>query len=1270
MDNITVPLVIANESDVAVDGSIFAFDMFDVFDPDEGHFISNYEVNDFGPDGGRFFLNGLTLESGVWHSIAPNQIASLRYLADDQISSETFGVRVTDSAGQVSDPSFALVNSLLADSVTPPTVTAIPTARPVNSSLSLLDMIRVDDADPGATVRTYQIRDNSVNGGSFLLNDEVLAANLWHDVAAGGQIAALEFRTSSEFFIETFSVRVIDSSGNISNTATSTVTSGNSSSVITATDGRVVPLQFASIRDFFSVTDIDGDTPETIGILDRNNNIGGGHFQVRGQDLPQAQWAFYPWEELDDILYQGAENAESEVISLLINDGFSLSEEVSFTITTSARPVIEETDLTIFENEVLPAGAFFNFVDADGDLPVAYSVIDRRLNEDGGHFLLNGVRQESGRWFSVSALEFNSLQYVGASEGPDGENIAFHVFDTGGQWSAVTDIIVETKAFPEVRATDVSIKRDQYINVATGGIANVSGAQAPGTPFIDFADANGDPVEQLMFIDRQLNTNGGHFLLNGVRLPSATHFTITPAELPNLEYRAGLFGPQTENLSVFSFANGRWSAREDFQIFTLQNEYRPEVNLFNGSARLGTITELSAQFDWIDRDGDLPVSFSIFDTGATAQSGFFTDNGVVLAAQEWHTFEWSRLEDIRYQYGSVGSSEVIRILLNDGRSVSTIASATLNSVDAPEIVAASDFQSIDSIERIAASSLINQTDSGPAFTQYEIYDENTALRSGRFELNGVDLQQGVLHTLTAAEFGNLVFKGAEADFGRQLDPVLIRATNGITGYTEWERININTDPVGSASLVSGSQWTDAANLGRTVITYTFIDGDPDNFSGPSPPLPTYYNCPGDAQCNQPNALNPSQRESIRETLGTFERFTNLEFREVAFTADAADATFIFALADLPAGVLGQAFFPTGDVTTGQGAVGGDVFFDVQSFNPDTSFDTGPGTDFKFVSLHEIGHALGLAHSFQTPALPNASDFQYNTVLSQTRDSVNNPLRDLAHPELPSSVQLYDIIELQRLYGVNTTFNDGNNHYGNFLSGSDPHFFDNETSHQTTLYDAGGFDTYNYTSHIADETIDLRQGTWSSINGVPLSLRTAYLSVIENARGGSGNDTIRGNEIENLIFGNAGDDLLRGGGANDVLRGGDGNDTYVWQTGDGRDLIQEQSSGGIDVLSVLDPSGAVDSLEDDLIFRRLGNDLRIDLTYNQGVAQGTVTIVNFEDPGSQVEVLRIHDAVGNQIGGDIDLISIYEQATVVHTRFQVTANENVFDGYTAFAASPA
>ena len=501
-----------------------------------------------------------------------------------------------------------------------------------------------------------------------------------------------------------------------------------------------------------------------------------------------------------------------------------------------------------------------------------------------------------------------------------------------------------------------------------------------------------------------------------------------------------------------------------------------------------------------------------------------------------------------------------------------------------------------------------------------------------------------------------------------MDPILVRSNNG-TGFSEYVRVNVNTDPVGPAALVSGLSLIDddvpdpAAGISpqlsatKNVITFSFIDGGNQGGDGSAARtiLPDYYDPASDeGQADANNTLqvlSPEQRESLRDVFDFYERVINVEFVELPYLSVSTNAEIVIGAYPI-AGSSSVTFTP--DLNgNGIGSPAGDIFFSTSEldFNPNTPTDVSLGSEFNLDAFQTVALALGLDFPFEPPTqLSSFSNFQYLSVLADQTDSVFN--RFEPYPEATSTISLFDVQELQRLYGATTDFNNGDNQYGNFFSGSSPHFINNSEQHQTTLYDSGGNDTLNYTLHVADETIDLREGQFSSINGVQQSLRLSYGTIIENARGGSGNDNIRGNETKNFLIGNDGEDILIGGGGNDVLRGGTGNDTYIWNLGDGRDLVQELGEGGLDTLQVNDLSGALTSLEDDLTFRRFGNDLRIDFTFNQSAGQGTVTIDDFGDEASRVEFLTINDASGIQIGQTIDLQSIFDQATTLAQQFSV------------------
>lgn len=70
------------------------------------------------------------------------------------------------------------------------------------------------------------------------------------------------------------------------------------------------------------------------------------------------------------------------------------------------------------------------------------------------------------------------------------------------------------------------------------------------------------------------------------------------------------------------------------------------------------------------------------------------------------------------------------------------------------------------------------------------------------------------------------------------------------------------------------------------------------------------------------------------------------------------------------------------------------------------------------------------------------------------------------------------------------------------------------------------------------------------------------------QGNAGNNLIIGNTGANVLFGSGGKDRLQGGRGNDVLDGGTGDDFYVYQAGDGNDLIVSGgSAAGTDTLMI-------------------------------------------------------------------------------------------------------
>ena len=156
----------------------------------------------------------------------------------------------------------------------------------------------------------------------------------------------------------------------------------------------------------------------------------------------------------------------------------------------------------------------------------------------------------------------------------------------------------------------------------------------------------------------------------------------------------------------------------------------------------------------------------------------------------------------------------------------------------------------------------------------------------------------------------------------------------------------------------------------------------------------------------------------------------------------------------------------------------------------------------------------------------------------------------------------DIAALQAMYGANTTTNAGSNVYT--LAS-----FNTAGVGYQAIWDTGGNDTIQHNGSNAAQ-IDLRPATLdysafgaggvSYVSGVKGGFTIANGVVIENATGGSGNDTIVGNSAENVLNGRGGNDVIHSlsNGSNDnTIFGGTGHDTIYVAGGTGADTVLRQ-----------------------------------------------------------------------------------------------------------------
>lgn len=349
------------------------------------------------------------------------------------------------------------------------------------------------------------------------------------------------------------------------------------------------------------------------------------------------------------------------------------------------------------------------------------------------------------------------------------------------------------------------------------------------------------------------------------------------------------------------------------------------------------------------------------------------------------------------------------------------------------------------------------------------------------------------------------------------------------------------------SLVWGGAWTSSGP--KVTISYALKSGiDPNQTSDPA----------------TGKIWADIETAAMRKALAAWESVANVDFVEKSATSRGTDMWFWlfdnetmdkdFGYSEVPDPASG----PVEPLYLG-------LNWQVSEWNNDSLQRGG----FSYaVMLHELGHALGLAHphdggtQFDKTVFPGVTedfDDYGDDNLNQgifTVMSYNDgwPQRYPGHNQTYYGTQAtpmaFDVAAIQKIYGANMSYHKGDNTY----------YLPNKNTAGTfwsCIWDAGGNDSISAGKISVAVTIHLGQAPLVGVNaggyvskaqGIKGGYTIAKGVVIENAYGGNGADKIIGNSAANYLSGKAGNDRLYGGKGNDTLSGGLGDNKLDGDSG--------------------------------------------------------------------------------------------------------------------------
>lgn len=332
----------------------------------------------------------------------------------------------------------------------------------------------------------------------------------------------------------------------------------------------------------------------------------------------------------------------------------------------------------------------------------------------------------------------------------------------------------------------------------------------------------------------------------------------------------------------------------------------------------------------------------------------------------------------------------------------------------------------------------------------------------------------------------------------------------------------------------------------------------------------------------------AQQSAMRDVFAQFAAVSNLTFTEVT-----ESATEHAILREGQSGVprTAESFYPNPANATNEA---GDSWFGNSRGWFSNPLDGGWA---KFTFLHEIALALGMKDDIDGTALPyniNSMEYSVTTYRSYVGASVTNGYSNDA-VSYAQSLMMYDIATIQAMYGANynnagvrtvysfdpTTGQEFINGVGQGTPAGNKIFL--------TIWDGSSNAVYDFSNYSTNLKIDLRPGQWTTLSQDQLAdlggavaagqhlasgnIANALLynndprSLIREAVGGNGNDSIMGNAADNVLSGGAGDDVITGGAGNDIINGGAGTDTAMYSGNRANYQITKVSGGDLMVVDL-------------------------------------------------------------------------------------------------------
>ena len=328
-----------------------------------------------------------------------------------------------------------------------------------------------------------------------------------------------------------------------------------------------------------------------------------------------------------------------------------------------------------------------------------------------------------------------------------------------------------------------------------------------------------------------------------------------------LDRRAGApdGADDVNNVELFQFA--------DVTLGSGQLMHAPVVMASDVTATRGQIIAASALFTATDADGDT-LLYGLRDNSADPNSGHFTVNGVVQAANQTFVLTAAQLAQTTFTAGTSSSDDLI-VNVYDGSAFSEVKAFRVNvPPNHAPTVTAPDFSATRG-QVINASSLFTAFDADNDTLLYGLRDNSADPNSGPFAVNGVVQAANQTFVLTAAQLAQTTFTAGAFTS----DHLIVNVYDG-SAFSEVKAFDVNVPANHAPTVTAADVSTTRGHVFAMSDLFTAFDADNDTLlyglrDNSADPTSGHVTVNGVVQAaNQTFVLTPAQLAQTTFTAGS------------------------------------------------------------------------------------------------------------------------------------------------------------------------------------------------------------------------------------------------------------------------------------------------------------------------------------------------------------------------------------------------------------------